>query len=116
VAYAGGGLVLGPGGPFDDQIPARLSNGEFVVNARSAAANMSALHAINSGRFDHAWGQMHDSAPAQFDSAGFAQALEDSMTKVLGSMSRGGVNIENLNAYDPQMAMAEVEYALARVR
>src|ERR1051326_621535 len=30
--FADGGLVSGPGGPRDDKIPARLSNGEFVVN------------------------------------------------------------------------------------
>jgi len=36
--FADGGRVIGPGGPRDDAIFARLSNGEHVVNARAAAA------------------------------------------------------------------------------
>ncbi len=46
-----GGWISGPGGPRDDRVPAMLSNGEFVVNARSASANAELLEAINnSGR------------------------------------------------------------------
>lgn len=46
-----GGWISGPGGPRDDRVPAMLSNGEFVVNAKSAAANAELLEAINnSGR------------------------------------------------------------------
>jgi TP901 family phage tail tape measure protein len=44
-----GGWISGPGGPRDDRVPAMLSNGEFVVNARSAEANASLLEAINNG-------------------------------------------------------------------
>ncbi len=36
--YAGGGMVRGRGGPRDDLIPAMLSNGEAVLNAKSVAA------------------------------------------------------------------------------
>ena len=46
--YANGGYVSGPGGPRSDSIPARLSNGEFVVNAASTAKNLGLLHTINS--------------------------------------------------------------------
>jgi predicted Fe-Mo cluster-binding NifX family protein len=35
---AGGGTITGPGTGTSDSIPAYLSNGEFVVNAKSAAA------------------------------------------------------------------------------
>jgi hypothetical protein len=35
--HADGGFISGPGGPRDDAIPARLSNGEFVMNARATA-------------------------------------------------------------------------------
>jgi tape measure domain-containing protein len=49
-AFADGGPVSGPGGPRDDAIPAMLSNGEFVVNAKSAARFRPQLEAINSGR------------------------------------------------------------------
>lgn len=47
--YASGGYVRGPGGPRDDRINARLSNGEFVVNAEATRHNRSLLEAINSG-------------------------------------------------------------------
>jgi len=46
--YADGGSVSGPGGPRDDKIPAMLSNGEFVVNARAAAKHRELLSLINS--------------------------------------------------------------------
>ncbi|MFR9750491.1 hypothetical protein ACL02S_05585 [Nocardia sp. 004] len=44
---AAGGSVSGAGSSIGDLIPAWLSDGEFVVNARSADANRSLLHAIN---------------------------------------------------------------------
>lgn len=46
---ADGGMVRGPGGPRSDSVPANLSNGEFVVNARATANNRALLEAINSG-------------------------------------------------------------------
>lgn len=46
---ADGGWVTGPGGPRDDLVPAMLSNGEFVVNAKAAARHGALLAAINSG-------------------------------------------------------------------
>jgi hypothetical protein len=36
--YDAGGMVRGPGGPRDDAIPARLSNGEHVMDAQSVTA------------------------------------------------------------------------------
>ena len=44
-----GGYVRGPGNNVSDSIPARLSNGEFVVNARATRRNRGVLQAINSG-------------------------------------------------------------------
>lgn len=49
VFRAGGGAVSGPGTSTSDSINARLSDGEFVVNAKSTAENRSLLEAINSG-------------------------------------------------------------------
>lgn len=46
---AGGGPVYGPGTGTSDDIPAMLSNGEFVVNARAASRNRALLEAMNSG-------------------------------------------------------------------
>lgn len=49
VGFAGGGLVSGRGTSRSDSIPARLSNGEFVVNAAATRNNIPTLNAINSG-------------------------------------------------------------------
>lgn len=50
LAFKDGGMVRGPGGPRSDSVPARLSNGEFVVNARATSQNRALLEAINSGQ------------------------------------------------------------------
>lgn len=49
-AFADGGYVAGPGGPRDDRVLARLSNGEFVVNASATSEHRPLLEALNSGR------------------------------------------------------------------
>lgn len=46
-AKADGGLMIGPGGPREDKILARLSNGEFVVNAAATARHRPLLEQIN---------------------------------------------------------------------
>lgn len=54
VAAATGGYISGPGTSTSDSIPARLSNGEFVVNAASVKKyGIDYLHAINTGRAHH---------------------------------------------------------------
>lgn len=50
LGFAGGGDVTGPGTGTSDSIVARLSNGEFVVNAKAAAKHRPVLEAINSDR------------------------------------------------------------------
>lgn len=49
VDVTAGGLLVGPGGPRQDLIPAWLSNNEFVVNAKATARNLPTLIAINRG-------------------------------------------------------------------
>lgn len=49
-SFSNGGDVIGPGGPTDDKIEARLSDGEFVVRAKQAKKHRRLLRAINSGR------------------------------------------------------------------
>ena len=46
---ASGGFVSGDGGPTEDAIPARLSNGEFVVNAEATTRHRPLLERINRG-------------------------------------------------------------------
>jgi tape measure domain-containing protein len=45
--FAEGGYVRGPGTGRSDSIPARLSDGEYVVNARATAKHRRLLEAIN---------------------------------------------------------------------
>lgn len=47
VRGAWGGHISGPGGPRGDKIPAMLSDGEFVVNAKSTSKWLPFLHKIN---------------------------------------------------------------------
>lgn len=54
-----GGSVSGPGGPRDDLVNARLSNGEFVVQAPAVARlGLDAMREINRGRLPQAAVQM----------------------------------------------------------
>lgn len=48
-SFAKGGLVRGAGTATSDSIPARLSNGEFVVNAEATRQHLGELLAINGG-------------------------------------------------------------------
>jgi hypothetical protein len=47
--YADGGWVNGGGTGRSDSIPAMLSSGEYVINARSAQRNPEAVEALNRG-------------------------------------------------------------------
>lgn len=49
--HASGGRITGPGSGTSDSIPAWLSNGEYVVNARSASRYLPELDAMNAGAF-----------------------------------------------------------------
>jgi tape measure domain-containing protein len=50
VHAATGGLIRGPGTSTSDSIPARLSDGEFVVRASQTAKHLDLLRAINDGK------------------------------------------------------------------
>lgn len=50
VEAATGGFIRGPGTGTSDSIPARLSNGEYVINAAQTAKHRDLLDAINSGK------------------------------------------------------------------
>lgn len=53
LGLAGGGEVAGPGTSTSDSIPAMLSDGEFVVNAKSTRKHRAMLEAINAGGVPH---------------------------------------------------------------
>nr|WP_279196685.1 tape measure protein [Ralstonia mannitolilytica] len=91
--FATGGYVTGPGTSTSDSIPARLSHGEYVVNARAVSRlGVSFLNAINglsagprlsAGRLAFAAGGLVPEAPAQ---------------------PAPGQNIRIVNLIDPAMA------------
>ncbi len=80
--YADGGHVSGPGGPTSDDIPAMLSNGEYVINASATRRHRRLLDAINSGSI------------ARFASGGLVRS---GSVRAGGAGSGGGVvvNIQN---------------------
>lgn len=51
--HAGGGWISGPGTSTSDDVPAMLSNHEFVVNAASARRHAALLEAINNDKVAH---------------------------------------------------------------
>lgn len=53
VGLADGGFVSGPGSATSDSIPARLSDGEYVVNAEATKKHRALLEAINRGATPH---------------------------------------------------------------
>lgn len=71
--YASGGYVAGAGGPRSDSINARLSNGEFVINAAATAQHRGLLEAINSGKAFASGGYV-DGLPGYF-MGGFISGL-----------------------------------------
>jgi hypothetical protein len=66
--YAEGGYVSGPGGPTSDSINARLSNGEYVINA-------AAVNRYGSGFFD----QLNQMRAPRFASGGMVSAPSSQM-------------------------------------
>lgn len=49
IKRATGGYISGPGTGTSDSIPAMLSNGEYVINAKATRENFGLLSAINNG-------------------------------------------------------------------
>lgn len=85
VGYPHGGFVRGPGGPRTDSILARISNGEFVVNAESTRRNRDLLEAINSNRQSFA---SSSAVRAPMGSGGGTVRVRFDFTGVSDSMAR----------------------------
>lgn len=91
--FADGGWVSGPGTGRSDSIPARLSKGEYVVNAASAKKFAPLLEAMNSGR------------PIKLASGGFAGVAPLVTPKVpamAGSVSTPRIVIHNTQSESVQ--------------
>ncbi|MCE7031002.1 tape measure protein [Jiella avicenniae] len=74
VKAASGGLIRGPGTGTSDSIPAKLSDGEFVVRAAAVKKHRGLLEAINSGQIAGFANGGLVGAPAPISSPRFAPA------------------------------------------
>jgi hypothetical protein len=103
--FASGGMVSGPGNGTSDSIPARLSHGEFVVNAASTAKNRALLESINGyagGGLVTPNGPAPVPPPLQAGMGSMAQAALGPLGGMLGGGPIGNlVNMINAPAPDP---------------
>lgn len=95
--YAGGGPVTGPGSGTSDSIPAMLSNGEFVINAKAAKENMALLTAINGSG-------LTAGKPQGFKKGGPAKGGGTLSDMLSGFLSSIGVTGEGLAAYEARQS------------
>jgi len=81
---AAGGIVSGPGTSTSDSIPAMISNGEYVVNARATNAFLPMLNAINDyGRRPRfaMGGLVQSQSPSTILNENLTQALTETMMR-----------------------------------
>lgn len=84
-AYATGGFVRGPGGPTDDAITARLSNGEYVMRAEAVKRiGVDRLNRLNQGE-GYEPGYSRDGKPL-YASGGIVQGGAELTTPIQRSM------------------------------
>jgi len=84
--YSKGGIVRGPGSGTSDEIPARLSNGESVINARGTATYGPILDAINRSTGGNA-----------ITTATNNNSLGNMMASAVASMPSPVVSVESIN-------------------
>lgn len=122
--FADGGLVRGPGSDRSDNIIARLSPNEFVVNAAATRAHLPTLMAMNSGRIRG----FADGGPVSIVDAlrGFRGATSDSggargitvhvhmQSKVPGvGVTAGAARQRSEGVFDMDMIIHEIDGRLA---
>src|SRR5699024_9205531 len=90
--FADGGRVSGPGGPRDDQVPALLSDGEYVINAAATARYLPLLEALNAQRC--ADGGQVGRRPTPAARGGDGASLDDPSGVLLGVAGAAGLVAE----------------------
>lgn len=99
-ALADGGMVRGPGTSRSDSIPARLSNGEFVINAAATKRNRPLLESINNGGKPRAYakgGAVNDNVMRST-----AAATEERRQQYGKAGAASPANVEVYNVTDPK--------------
>jgi hypothetical protein len=84
LGFASGGQVTGIGTGTSDSIPAMLSNGEFVVNAKATSRYVKLLTAINTGTLPH------------FADGGYVGSIGKDVTTT-SSTSSGNTSVFNIS-------------------
>ena len=96
VKAATGGYISGSGTGTSDSIPAMLSNGEYVINAKSTEQFMPLLNAINTGKFKG----FSNGGVVMKSRGASANGLPSS--GIMNSMAVSKQPIININAMDSQ--------------
>jgi cell wall-associated NlpC family hydrolase len=86
VLAADGGLITQGTGPRTDDVPARLSRGEFVVNAAATSKHLGTLTAINSERRFADGGLVGDKVEGAVTGAG-QQAVQSVVSNLLSKFA-----------------------------
>lgn len=110
----GGMIPLGLGGPREDNVPAWLSSGEFVVNAKAAQRNLPLLHSINAQRFADGGVVGRYANGGTVNSAQISTGLAAARTPVRVSDSRYARSL--LAEAEAAAVAAQAEASLAAVR
>lgn len=105
--YAVGGYVQGAGTGTSDSIDAKLSNGEFVVNARSTREHLAELVAINGG-----WG--NTSRIPRFANGGYVDVRTRQMAIDSANNAELKYIIENIPA--PVVSVKEITNTQKKVQ
>ena len=96
-SFAEGGIIKGAGTGTSDSIPAMVSNGEFVVNAKATANNRALLETLNSGspRFKDG-GLVKSPSPNETNNSANTQGVGV-------GQSAPSQNVRIINVIDPAM-------------
>ena len=103
VKKANGGMVFGPGSETSDSIPALLSNGEFVVNAKSTRKHRALLESMNNNRFATGGlagsprGDQHPDIYRQVQFTGGRVDFAKTMHRFAGFLDEGSDKLKRLN-------------------
>lgn len=105
--FATGGFVSGSGSATSDSIPAMLSNGEYVINAKATEQFLPLLAAINSGRGIMMAGGGMSSEGGSLAGPPIPVAKADTGSADAAKGSAGGMGALTINNYVTSKAIAE---------
>lgn len=115
--FAEGGQVHGPGTGVSDSILARLSNGEYVINAAATREHLPLLEAINDNKYASG-GYVSKNRPPPLPSNVSGQMAGGGITVSVGDINvtvKGGENPEEAGRRAGKAAAKEFEDAVVSI-